>query len=124
MPTSLDAYRSDREQLLARVRELEAEVKSLKIGSDPFEWQRACPKCGTRRLHGEEVVIANWKEAFCFALGITAPKICHGFWQKLACWWRADEHTIERLREHPHFHQRCTACGARWVVDSEGWRFG
>lgn len=130
MTTSLDAYRSDREALLARVRELEAEVESLTGKSETFEWQRACPRCGTRRLHGKQVEINDWENVVCFDLGVTPPKHCKGFWRRLGCWlahaWGfgspRGKLPYDRWRK-PHFHQRCTACGARWVVDAEGWRF-
>lgn len=104
MTTSLDAYRSDREQLLARVRELEAELHKTKR----FDWLTACPMCGTVRKAGssiEDKPGSTWR-------GWTYPRVCSGWSRHIFCW-----------KPRPHFHQRCTACGARWVVDAEGWRF-
>lgn len=113
MTTSLDAYRSDREQLLARVRELEAEVDQLKPKSDgkPFDWLRRCPACGCEESSWNE----NQKNHKTQWITARYPKTCverHGFWSRLLL-----------LSGHAHVHQRCTACGARWVVDAEGWRF-
>jgi hypothetical protein len=104
--TSLDAYRSDREQLLARVRELEAALAERE--AQPLDWPHQCPLCGTKIKHNTQV-----PDSFAYYNGWTYPKIGRGLWHWLFC-----------RNKKQHFHQRCTACGARWVVDAEGWRFG
>jgi hypothetical protein len=138
--TSLDAYRSDREQLVARVKELEAEVERLtgklaKTQSGPFHWLLQCPECDTTKEDGA-TVYSNEPEHHIQDLydhghlGLTKLRHCNGFWRRLACYFRSAPYDVagtsasyERWKK-PHFHQRCTACGARWVVDAEGWRFG
>lgn len=112
MTTSLDAYRSDREQLLARVRELEAEVEKLSNNEDgikPIRHLTRCPSCGTKMKNNTPVPHED-----AHYNGWTYPKVCRGLWRwfRFHCW-----------RKGYHVHQRCTACGARWVVDAEGWRF-
>lgn len=125
MTTSLDAYRSDREKLLARVRELEAEVERLTTDLAlaklrPFIVLDECPRCTTRRLDGEEQASEHIPYIDTY-FGLTRPRFCSTWFRKLLCSFRT-KMTIEQWRR-PHFHQRCTACGARWVVDAEGWRF-
>lgn len=105
MTTDLSVYRSDREQLLARVRELEEELAELKPEAiEPFKWLRSCPMCGySRQLWGDHVVERNlWAQA-------RYPKACSSFW----C----------RIFHKPHAHQKCTACDAHWIVDAHGWKF-
>lgn len=125
MTTSLDAYRSDREQLLARVKELEAEVERLSakvVKSGPFELHRRCVRCGTENPDENPLSVPIAPND----LGWTHPVFCRGF-SRLVCWFKLGFESPNVLQydrwRKPHFHQRCTACGARWVVDAEGWRF-
>lgn len=114
MTTSLDAYRSDREQLVARVRELEQALAERE--TKPLGWLHRCPVCGAKEMHGTEIpedhkqYPGTWR-------GWTYPRVCCGL-RRLVC-------RLSRSHHQPHhLHQRCTSCGARWVVDAVGWRLG
>lgn len=115
MTTELSVYRSDREQLLARVRELEDQLAEAEVELTPIEYLEGCPMCGVETKDGTPIneKSPQYRLGHRRWSGWTYPKACQGWLRRLFCW-----------RRRPHVHQHCTACGARWTVDAEGWRFG
>lgn len=63
-----------------------------------------CPACGTNRRDGER----SHANSTSYYAGVEFPRVCYRR-SKIWLWWRCPE-------RRPHLHQRCTACGHRWIV--------